>query len=26
VEDLLEGLTLLDHQRKTQKAVAASAH
>src|SRR5271156_2269151 len=26
VEDLLEGLTLLDHQRKTQKVVAASAH
>jgi cystathionine beta-lyase/cystathionine gamma-synthase len=25
VEDLLEGLTLLDHQRKSQKAVAASA-
>src|SRR5580658_5630021 len=26
VEDLLEGLTLLDHQRKTHKVVAASAH
>ena len=26
VEDLLEGLTLLDHQRKTQKVVAAGAH
>jgi hypothetical protein len=26
VEDLLEGLTLLDHQRKTRKVVAASAH
>ncbi len=25
VEDLLEGLALLDHQRKSQKAVAASA-
>ena len=25
VDDLLEGLTLLDHQRKAQKAVAASA-
>src|SRR5580658_5155397 len=26
VEDLLEGLTLLDHQRRTQKVAAASAH
>jgi cystathionine gamma-lyase / homocysteine desulfhydrase len=25
VDDLLEGLTLLDHQRRSQKAVAASA-